>query len=949
MKRLLLVFAFMLSTSFVLLAQNSERKVTDIVLKSVIGYDGQPITSGYVYGLDISKGLPLKVTDDGGYRSEVGMDFTLPGYESFYYDWTYGESPEITIDLRDVARPAKWKVVSHDGALLPGAELVSTTSNNPKVTLAQTDAEGIANFYLVDDSKANYRPMSITVVPQAKYHTAYAVPSTKYNKTYYASNTLIDYSKMHLFLMRVKDFNTDLRKRMFSDELTTSYNLSYETVRNGQSTTSFVRNAYVDEGSDRVYYSMVYNDENCPITKAWYRFSFSGDKSVNTFSSYPFYREYDKLEGDYEFELSPTTWRPVRINVKDDLGTALVPRNLWVDGVRPVDYDYKDPVVCLPQGEHVIDVYAATESGSVVYENDGKKSLRTIVVKDAMNVQEYDRVYNHGDYAGYEVTAVDADGNPAQGAYFFLSGKDGWALGSAVLDSAGRGVVFHEYPGECSGFISGIRNTAKLTWTDNSPIGMQTHHIDVSKDLRKVKVTVKQHEQMFANKYGNPELHLYRTADKLDAMPDFYDDTYIRCNWDSMSDTSFVFTANLYMQDGWLCGYLVQRDLRDSIPMIKVSDAGELNFDYTKYAYIKYTLDGKRLQAGYNYEGLMAAPVGQAPVAEWSNVFAPEFLLPGNYYACVVSPNNASELSYINAYVPSFKVECPVENSEVEVALTTLPDEDYVQVPLKLDGIFFLAGAKAEAEVKFLYNGQIPLAVSGENYKTVNTEVPFKVLKGDYDYSVKALKFDEKHHYVVGHERKVAVGDDTKVVQLDLSGLHYFNTIGYFDAEGNEIDWLDLWTPLCYASFYKGQDFLADCYLSSYEDEGLFIPEGDYGVKLFVGDWSQKIEHDATLHVDNQSGTTARIVLGKQFTPVEQVVAESNGSELNIRYVGGQAVVAAPVAAPVRVAVYALNGAKLTCANVMPGQRIDMSALSKGAYIVRLSQGNVNSAVKIVK
>lgn len=40
MKRLLLVFAFMLSTSFVLLAQNSERKVIDIVLKSVIGYDG---------------------------------------------------------------------------------------------------------------------------------------------------------------------------------------------------------------------------------------------------------------------------------------------------------------------------------------------------------------------------------------------------------------------------------------------------------------------------------------------------------------------------------------------------------------------------------------------------------------------------------------------------------------------------------------------------------------------------------------------------------------------------------------------------------------------------------------------------------------------------------------------------------------------------------------------
>lgn len=104
MKRLLLVFAFMLSTSFVLLAQNSERKVTDIVLKSVIGYDGQPIMSGYVYGLDISKGLPLKITDDGGYRSEVGMDFTLPGYESFYYDWTYGESPEITIDLREVAR-----------------------------------------------------------------------------------------------------------------------------------------------------------------------------------------------------------------------------------------------------------------------------------------------------------------------------------------------------------------------------------------------------------------------------------------------------------------------------------------------------------------------------------------------------------------------------------------------------------------------------------------------------------------------------------------------------------------------------------------------------------------------------------------------------------------------------------------------------------------------------
>lgn len=129
----------------------------------------------------------------------------------------------------------------------------------------------------------------------------------------------------------------------------------------------------------------------------------------------------------------------------------------------------------------------------------------------------------------------------------------------------------------------------------------------------------------------------------------------------------------------------------------------------------------------------------------------------------------------------------------------------------------------------------------------------------------------------------------------------------------------------------------------------MFIPEGDYGVKLFVGDWSQKIEHDATLHVDNQSGTTARIVLGNQFTPVEQVVAESNGSELNIRYAGGQAVVTAPVAAPVRVAVYALNGAKLNCMNVMPGQRIDMSALSRGAYIVRLSQGNVNSAVKIVK
>lgn len=85
MKRLLLVFAFMLSASFGLLAQNRDKKVTDIVLKSVIGYDGQPITSGYVYGLDISKGLPLKVTDDGGYRSEVGMDFTLPGYESFYY------------------------------------------------------------------------------------------------------------------------------------------------------------------------------------------------------------------------------------------------------------------------------------------------------------------------------------------------------------------------------------------------------------------------------------------------------------------------------------------------------------------------------------------------------------------------------------------------------------------------------------------------------------------------------------------------------------------------------------------------------------------------------------------------------------------------------------------------------------------------------------------------
>lgn len=97
MKRLLLVFAFMLSTSFVLLAQNSERKVTDIVLKSVIGYDGQPITSGYVYGLDISKGLPLKVTDDGGYRSEVGMDFTLPGYDRSIINGLMASLPKLPL------------------------------------------------------------------------------------------------------------------------------------------------------------------------------------------------------------------------------------------------------------------------------------------------------------------------------------------------------------------------------------------------------------------------------------------------------------------------------------------------------------------------------------------------------------------------------------------------------------------------------------------------------------------------------------------------------------------------------------------------------------------------------------------------------------------------------------------------------------------------------------
>lgn len=56
MKRLLLVFAFMLSTSFVLQAQNSERKVTDIVLKSVIGYDGQPITSAMCMALTFLRG-----------------------------------------------------------------------------------------------------------------------------------------------------------------------------------------------------------------------------------------------------------------------------------------------------------------------------------------------------------------------------------------------------------------------------------------------------------------------------------------------------------------------------------------------------------------------------------------------------------------------------------------------------------------------------------------------------------------------------------------------------------------------------------------------------------------------------------------------------------------------------------------------------------------------------
>ena len=947
MKRFLLSFLLMLSLPFALLAQSA--KGTDIILNSIIGYDGKPITSGYVYGLDISKGLPLKLVE-GNSSSEVGLDFTLPGYESFWYKWHYGDSSEINLDLRQVVRPAQFKVLDHDGAAMEGAELVSKSGNNPRMTLAQTNAEGVADFYLVDVND-RFNSVTVSVQPSAKYHSYFDVPSIKYGKVYYASNTTVDYSKMHLFLMRVKKFNTDLRKRMFTDELSTSYNVSFETVVGGQATTSFRRSAYVDEGEDRVYYSMVEDDESHPVTKAWYRFAFTGKKEVYTASSFAFYREYDKLEGDYSFELDPTTWRPVRINVKDDLGTPLVPRLVWVDKVYPIDYNYKDPVVCLPQGEHDIDIYAATEDYSVVYENDGIKSLRKVVVTDATNVQDYNHEYKHGEYAGYEVTAVDGDGNPATGAYFGLSWVNGGrVVGMATLDSTGRGTIYHQYPGECEGIIRGIRNTAALTWTDNSPIGFQRHHIDVNNGYRKVRVTVKQHQKMYENKYDAPELHLYRTVDKLAAMPEFYDDSYIPCNWEAKNDTSLVYTANLYMQDGWLCGYLIQRDLRDSIAMMEVPDNGELNFDYTKYAYVKYMLDGKQLPAGYNNGGLMAASVGHAPEAEWNKAYAPEFLLPGNYYACVVSSNYADELPYIVANVPSFKVECATDNSEVEVPLTTLPDDDYVQVPLKLDGIFFLSGAKAKVDVKFLYNGQLPLVVGGDNYATVNTEVPLRVLKGDYNYSVDELTFDEKHHYVVGHDRKLTVDTDTKALKLDLSGLHYFNTIKYFDAEGNEIDWLDLWTPLNYAHFYNGQKFLAECYVSSYQDDGLLIPAGDYDIKLYVGDFiGNSVEHDATLHVDDQSGTTARIVLGQAFTPVEQVVVENRSSELTIRYVNGYPVVVAPVAAPVRVAVYALNGVCMNSINVVPWQRIDLGDLSKGAYIVRLSQGSVSNTVKIAK
>ena len=905
-----------------------------LMLNSLTGIDGKPVTEGTVGICNLADGLPAVVRYINPNDYNINLPCLLKGYQGFTYLYTPDNS-SFDIDLRGKGKTIDLKLLDHQSKPMRGAEVLtyqSLYSKQDSVLVAETDENGVAHYNRLNSGADHIMPWYLTIKTHKSGYICPPVIPEGEDEGDNKATVIINYSKYHFIDLRVKNGGTQAWNDRYEDMRFSVNPVDGEIVYEDLTTTSFY------DGNDLVYRAFVDKEKiEKDITTLRLNYTIN---SRNYYSVMPFTVELDPLPSqDVNYTINPLEWKDVEIKYNVPDGLKVSPKsNYYVDNVA-LNYESfeKRHTVVMPTGSHSLRM--AFEGSHVEYEL-GKEQTFSISSTEENPTATY--TLRPEDYTGYALTVVDPNGLPAEDYSYAADDL------TVRLDEGGKGAIYLANEGEHTFSIYTHDISMKpYAWKETLTKGQRDKTVDLSQMYYKLNVSVKTVASQPT--YYNPYLTL-AWAESEDALNNAeknnsYDyegvgSSYLMSvsSWEH-EDESQLYTQTLYLPKGVMKGKVTVGEDECNMPTTTLNGNMDYTFDYSTFGQVTFTFNGNSNKP-YNSELKLYSIRDKKMLNTWS--YQQGLLLaPGEYKACVIGFKENGDYYYILSPSKTFTIV----SGEQTIDMPSAADEDYVQVNLNIKNADESLADITAASVAVTYDGVFNLTEGNNNGAYYfNTRFPWTMLKGNYDYELIFTRGDA-FAYAFNTYGHVDITDANSTFDLDMTGKHKFESFLMTDKSGHEINWSEMGIKP-YMLEISDKDGNLVCKTST--SYGIILPEGDYNVIVYAannfGENIQKFDA-LPLHVDAQSGKTASFIL----PDATGISSTSSTTEMKARPSKNGLTIECNASDPVFVTLYTAAGANLIQTTVHNGETIDTTVLPKGTYIVRLQQGKQTKTQKFMK
>lgn len=210
--------------------------------------------------------------------------------------------------------------------------------------------------------------------------------------------------------------------------------------------------------------------------------------------------------------------------------------------------------------------------------------------------------------------------------------------------------------------------------------------------------------------------------------------------------------------------------------------------------------------------------------------------------------------------------------------------------------------------------------------------------KGKHYYEFSFVSVGENYHHLWPLEGTFEVGDEDKVVEVDLSQYRVFQLrLVMPDNSGVAYDVYPMYLS-------KGGETLVLSYVNAYYDGNTYaLPVGTYDLEV---KGNEEEWYYGTLTVGADCPDEITVQLSDKSNAISD--AQADNSDLSVTMKNGRISVVSARSEEVEVCVYDLDGRVLWQGNVMPGSMTDTGLCGQGIYLINMKQESCARTQKLI-